>query len=106
MIDRAFYFIGTSAMVLFPDDKILRCGYGWASTEWLQKTVGLPEPFIPACAMHDALYETKSGSRKDADRILLEGMLRNSYSLWDRTRAYLFYGVVRLFAGPIWRDTN
>lgn len=88
----------------FPDDPVQQCGYGPASTRLLQKLVGMPEPFLDACLIHDNRYGHQTSTRAAADKELLDNMLARSYSLWDKARAYLFYGAVRLLGGPIWRD--
>lgn len=90
-------------MAGLPDDPLIQCGYGWFSTRHVQKLIGMPEPFLSACLIHDQRYGDRKGKRREWDRELLRNMLEASISTWDRARAYLFYGTVRLLGGPVWR---
>ena len=53
-----------------------------------------------AALLHDYLYNTKSVSRREADRIFLETMFLMGVSRW---KAYVMYVAVRVFGWLRWR---
>lgn len=60
-----------------PDDPVERCGYFWLSTDKLFGLFGKKDPFLPACSLHDSLYdELLRGdiTRKEADKIFYDAM--------------------------------
>lgn len=59
-------------------------------------------PFQPACAVHDRLYSTMTGSRKEADDLFLKHMLFIAgHNPIMKAQAYAMYGIVRSL-GWIW----
>ena len=53
-----------------------------------------------AALLHDYLYNTKSVSRREADRIFLKTMLMMEVPKW---KAYVMYVAVRVFGWLRWR---
>ena len=61
------------------------------------------DKFNKAAVVHDYLYASKQFSRKDADRMFLEGLLVLKIPKW---KAYIFYMLVRLFGWYRWNKTK
>lgn len=88
---------------LLPEDKSVRCGYGWFS---LRKG----HPFEPACKVHDSIFEAKENkqptiSRREADKQLLRSMLAIAdfeQSKWLKAQAVACYVAARLFGRLMW----
>jgi hypothetical protein len=79
-----------------------RCGLWELST-------GDNDPFIDACVWHDERYVAKELGkdrigRKRVDRQFLTQMLEIAGdSLVLKARAYSYFGIARLFGGPLWK---
>jgi hypothetical protein len=64
--------------------------------------------FYPACQWHDRAYEIRSWQQKDMTRkqvdewFLVQMLFIAGNNLYHRSRAYLFYGIVRLLGGFFW----
>lgn len=81
------------------------CGVGIASTS-------KKDPFYESCRWHDATYSDGSiwqdkYSRETIDKHFLQQMLLiagDSYGL--KMRAYLYYGLARLFGSRLWEGNK
>lgn len=83
------------------EDKYDGCGVStiWATSE--------KDPFFEACKIHDSFYSKGSPAqslmtRKEADKILLNNMLKVANTPILKAKAYLFYGIVRALGGFYW----
>lgn len=84
------------------DDEYCGCGisYIWATSP--------NDPLQEACAWHDAAYmkgsdEQQRFTRSVVDKTFLDKMLNIASDDWKlRARAYLYYGIVRLFGSTFW----
>lgn len=78
-----------------------RCGVGAFSTD-------AHDPFNSVCEWHDKMFvlkeEGRQGfTRKEVDRRFLKAMLIQARGKKGLVaRAYLYYGLSRLFGGPFW----
>lgn len=90
------------------EDSYIGCGLSklWATPNG--EGTAKADPFTPACIAHDKAYtegsfEQKWFTRKQTDQGLLYHMLEiadDNFLL--QCKAYLYYGLVRMFAGSLW----
>lgn len=80
-------------------DTKLRCGYLWASTDWIYGLFNKVDPLTSSCVLHDNLYENPGNlNRYQVDQLFLQHMLKTAShknSSLLKAQAYLYYGIVR-----------
>ena len=91
-----------------PNDPCIRCGWYILSTDWIYKAfTGKPDPFTPACELHDNLYDEDlrpyGMTRKEADKLFLSAMLTIvKEGKGNKWVAYTYYGIVRSLGALYW----
>jgi|DEB0MinimDraft_10_1074344.scaffolds.fasta_scaffold37715_3 hypothetical protein len=87
-------------------DNKIRCGYRWFATDKIFKWLGTTDPMLPACTLHDALYDNAGSlTRKQVDDLFLRRMLVEATTVnssWMKAQAYVYYGLARAFGWLVW----
>lgn len=83
-----------------PEDRKTRCGWMWASTDWLFGLFGKEDPYKRACKLHDDFFGDPQGlSRKQVDHAFYDAMT----AIWERydkpwlmwIQKQVYYGIAR-----------
>lgn len=80
---------------ILPNDPKSRCGYFWASTDWMFGLFGKQDPLKRACNLHDELFDDPQGlSRKQIDQAFHDAMR----AIWERhDRPWLMWVQMKIY---------